>query len=255
MESFGQAIVSAAADRFPVIAAKTKRYFGKGPVFHREGDQWLIEDNTGRIFVPYIRRYGMYVPNVAHRISFMRDRYPFDDLTGALIIDVGAHVGEYAMAASPLAAKIISFEPDPIARGALVRNVAALPNVEVRDVALSNTNGSATFYVATEHADSSLYQPDAYARAIEVKAQRLDSLDIDTSGYRHVLLKMDAEGFEPEVLEGAGDWLKNFTGVAIDVAPERAGQSTYAEVRRLLESAGLIERCLTDDQVLYACRP
>lgn len=32
---------------------------------------------------------------------------------------------------------------------------------------------------------------------------------------------MDAEGFEPEVLRGAGEWLRCVDEAAIDVSPER----------------------------------
>lgn len=242
------------ANAAPALAAQTKRWLHHGPSFRREGSLWKIEDDTGIIFVPYIRRYSMYAESVKQRIDYMLDRYRLGDLRDALVIDIGAHIGEFAMAASPEAKRVICFEPDPTAREALLVNTRAFHNVEIMPIALSNQSKPARFYVATEKADSSLFQPEHYTRVIDVDARRLDSLGIDTKGYSRVVLKMDAEGFEPEVLEGGGDWLRQLDAASVDVAPERAGQDTYAPVKSLLQAAGLSEVALTTDQVLVMKR-
>jgi FkbM family methyltransferase len=242
------------ADAAPVLAARTKRWIHHGPSFQQVGSLWKIEDSTGTIFVPYIRRYPMYAASVKHRIDFMLDRYRLGDLKDTLVIDIGAHIGEFAMAAAPLAKQIVCFEPDPVAREALLANTHMLANVQVMPIALSNHNKSTPFYVATAKADSSLFQPEKYTQVIDVEARRLDSLGIDTQGYARVVLKMDAEGFEPEVLEGGGDWLKHLDAASVDVAPERAGQSTYTAVKALLEAAGLSEIALTAAEVLIMRR-
>ena len=234
----------------PIPAAYIMRFLSNGPDFKQEESLWRVEDNTGCIYVPYIRRYAMYRQSVKGRIDFMLGRYQLGDLSGALVIDIGAHVGEFAMAAAPYASKIISFEPDPVARKALMRNIDNLDNVEVRPIALSDKTGKAKFYLATAHADSSLFEPEKFSEAIEVEALRLDDLDIDVTGYSRVVLKMDAEGFEPEVLQGGINWLKNLEVASIDVAPERADSDTYTEVKILLEGIGMRCRTYTSDQVL-----
>lgn len=242
------------ANAAPTLAAQTKRWLHHGPSFRREGSLWKIEDDTGTIFVPYIRRYAMYAGSVKRRIDYMLQRYQIGDLRDSLVIDIGAHIGEFAMASSAQAKRIICFEPDPTARAALAMNTQALHNVEIMPIALSNQSQTARFYVATEHADSSLFQPEHYTQVIDVDAKRLDSLGIDTQGYARVVLKMDAEGFEPEVLEGGGDWLQHLDAASVDVAPERAGQDTYAPVKKLLQAAGLSETALTGDQILVMRR-
>lgn len=239
------------ADMLPVTAARVGRMFTKGPRFNREGTLWKIADDSGSIFVPSIRRYGMYRDSgVGRRINGMLDRYQLGDLRGALVLDIGAHVGEFAMAAASQAAKVISFEPDPVAREALLRNTSSLPNVEVKPIALSDRTGKAKFYLATAHADSSLFEPEHFTQAIEVDALRLEDLAIGVEGYSRVVLKMDAEGFEPEVLRGAGSWLRHLQLAAVDVAPERAGSDTYAEVKTLLEASGMRQKDFTAHQVL-----
>lgn len=250
MSSLLQKSKSLLADMLPLTAARVGRMFADGPQFNREGALWRIADDSGSIFVPSIRRYGMYRGSVGGRISGMLDRYQLGDLSGALVLDIGAHVGEFTMAASPHAARIISFEPDPSAREALLRNTLSLPNVEVKPIALSDRTGKAKFFLATTHADSSLFEPEHYTQVIEVDALRLEDLAIGVDGYSRVVLKMDAEGFEPEVLSGAGSWLRNLHVASVDVAPERAGKDTYAEVKSLLEASGMRQQAFTSNHVL-----
>lgn len=249
-----RSIMSRVADLWPLQAAQFLRLVYGGPTLTKEGNLWRLADNTGTIFVPFIRRYGMYLPNIKHRISQMTQRYALGDLSGALIIDIGAHLGEFAVATAPFAKKILSFEPDPCAREALVRNVREFTNVEVLPIALSDQSKISKFFIATELADSSLFEPEDYDRVVDVEARRLDSLNIDVRGFTKVFLKMDAEGFEPEVLRGAGEWLRCVDAAAIDVSPERGGQSTYVEVKEILEAQGLIEVTLSDARVLLARR-
>ena len=180
----------------------------------------------------------------------MLERYPTGELRDSLVIDIGAHVGEFAIAAAPYAKNIICFEPDPIVRAALIENTKNLKNVNVLPFALSDQTKTAKFFVATAHADSSFVEPEKYDLIIQVDARRLDSLNIETNSYSRVILKMDAEGFEPEVLEGGGNWLNKLDIVAIDVSPERMGADTYKEVKKILEKRGFREIKLTSDQVL-----
>lgn len=238
------------ANKFPVIAAHMKRVIHRGPLFKREGKLWRIEDHTGVIYVPFIRRYGMYTQTISRRINSMLARYPTGELTESLVLDVGAHVGEFAIAAAPYAKKIICFEPDPIVCAALIENTKNFKNVKVLPFALSDQTKTTEFFVATAHADSSFVEPEKYDSIIQVDARRLDSLNIEITGYSRVILKMDAEGFEPEVLIGGGSWLSKLDTVAIDVAPERMGADTYKEVKAILEKQGFSEVKLTEAQVL-----
>ena len=61
----------------------------------------------------------------------MLKRYRVNEyIHDALIFDIGAHVGEFAMAAAPTAKKIIYFEPDPIARSALLKNTERFKKID-----------------------------------------------------------------------------------------------------------------------------
>lgn len=248
---FFQNIKHELANAMPLLAAYILKTQKRGPKFSRHGNLWRIQDGTGEIYVPYIRRYSMYLNTIEKRIGYMLERYKIENLEGALVLDIGAHVGEFTLAAAPTAAKVVSFEPDPTVREALIQNTKGMNNVEILSIALSNKTGKSKFYVATEHADSSLFSPEKYSEIIDVDSFRLDDLNIDVSNYTKVILKMDAEGFEPEIIDGGLDWIrKNLHIAAVDVAPERAGSDTHKEVKQKLESIGFHQVGLNQEQVL-----
>ena len=60
------------------------------------------------------------------------------------------------------------------------------------------------------------------------------------SNKRIKLLKLEAEGFEPEVLLGGKNSLKNIEYICADLGPERgvAENLTVVEVNEILERAG-----------------
>ena len=55
-------------------------------------------------------------------------------------------------------------------------------------------------------------------------------------------LKCDAEGAEPEVLEGGRELLRRTVRIAIDTGPERRGERTSAACEALLRDAGFTVR-------------
>jgi FkbM family methyltransferase len=160
------------------------------------------------------------------------------------IIDVGANVGEFTLAALRRwpKARVVCFEPDPRAYHALTLNVADLSNVLALPIALGNCNGQVTFHSSWRDADSSIIKPVVRSRALTVPIRRLDDALSDLRLEGSGLLKMDAEGAEPEVLSGASDFLRRVDLVTVDAGAERAGAPTADEVADLLEGAGLSVR-------------
>lgn len=86
---------------------------------------------------------------------------------------------------------------------------------------LSNRNGNGEFYLASQTGDSSFIKPKTGAECINVSVCTLDRLTQEVGFDRCKLLKLEAEGFEPEILEGAEKFLMICDYIAVDGGPER----------------------------------
>jgi hypothetical protein len=96
------------------------------------------------------------------------------------------------------------------------------------------------FYSLPNSADSSLINPGNNAKLIRINSITLDYFFEDHRIDRScgtILLKMDAEGFEPEILYSGSNALKLIRYLAIDTGPERNGKTTTLEVSRILKDA------------------
>lgn len=134
-----------------------------------------------------------------------------DDLSGAahpLVVDVGANAGLFTHLIWTLRkdAEIIAFEPLPKMREKLhkwqLQNHARLT---VHAEAVSDHSGTASFYASADNdTGASLNIVQAEQDSITVP---LTTLDAALTGRSVLLIKIDAEGVEPEVLAGAKNTL------------------------------------------------
>nr|WP_294513890.1 FkbM family methyltransferase [uncultured Rhodopila sp.] len=133
-----------------------------------------------------------------------------------VIVDVGANTGFYALIASRAAprARVLAFEPFPLAFETLSRNIAANAGVRIRAVpmAVSDRNGEATLYVPTqEHGlveTSSSLEEGFRSDYGSTQAVPITTLDTYLSnerlaGERVTMIKADVEGHEAAVIAGA----------------------------------------------------
>jgi FkbM family methyltransferase len=131
---------------------------------------------------------------------------------GGTVIDIGANIGYYAIIAARhigCARQVLAFEPQPNVVAKLRENLALnnLTNVEVLPYALSDQNGTALFYFPESGQESlgGFRQNGRFQsrEASEVRTARLDDV-LDELGNPHIsLIKMDAEGAELQIINGA----------------------------------------------------
>lgn len=200
-------------------ADKSRIYFRERTRYHR----YLYAEGPKRIHDLMLAKYFIQPPEV------IRD---------GVVIDVGANVGEFFGAIAPYAKRVIAFEPDPAVKEALELNAAQFSNVEVLPVALSNANGHLDFYLSTSNADSSFVRPQSSWTTCRVDTLTLDEAVLRLRIKEIDLLKLEAEGWEPEVLEGGVDALAVTKKICVDAGPERHGESTREDVQRLLQREG-----------------
>lgn len=128
--------------------------------------------------------------------------------SGGTAVDVGANQGIYAFALSEIADEVHAFEAHP-GYADLARRMLG-PRAHVHAVALSNAPGQASFFVPLADDGSELHLAGSLKNThaqfqtqtvMEVAVEMLDSY-----GFRDVtFIKVDVEGSELEVLEGARD--------------------------------------------------
>lgn len=179
-------------------------------------------------------RSKMYRNGIIHRVdSLARDyflsRIKFTD--GDVVLDCGANIGElyFWFKFNDLRVRYVAFEPSPLEFSALRMNC---PNADAHNVALWNRNETIPFYLASEDADSSIIQPAQHQGSIAVEGRRLEAYIEEPIR----LLKLEAEGAEPEILEGIGDKLRLIEYISADLGFERGVncESTLVPVTNML---------------------
>jgi len=132
---------------------------------------------------------------------------------GDVFIDVGANIGLFSLIASSVigeTGRVISFEPTSKTFNRFLENIQInhFSNIEAHQVAISNTIGEAKLNIASDGFDAwnSLGIPSA-GKVIEnetVKTYTLDSFFKTKKEIEKIsLIKIDVEGWEIPVIEGA----------------------------------------------------
>ena len=127
------------------------------------------------------------------------------------ILDVGANDGGSALkfrAAFPDAV-IHSFEPVSNTFDSLVRNVRGQAKTYCHRLALGRISGEAEIYLTQHSTTSSLVRPEDARGSEIVQVSTVDQFAHEHSLERIDLLKIDTEGFDLDVLEGATDMLSS----------------------------------------------
>jgi FkbM family methyltransferase len=164
---------------------------------------------------------------------------------GMIALDIGACEGNYSILIAKLIhdkGRVLAFEPDPENCSVLEDNIRVnkFKSIEVHQCALSDKEGTATFYPGGA-LGSLVSRSPWYAQfqrdLITVPVRKLDDV-LDEFNISHVdMIKIDVEGSEISVLRGAERTLRtNCVHLLMDVDVESNAERT--ELYRLLDSFG-----------------
>jgi FkbM family methyltransferase len=187
-----------------------------------------------------------------HRVFdevFIRDAYRLSRGAGAprlgTVVDVGAHIGIFAIRAARLADRVICLEPVAENRRLLEANLRSTgaANVTVLPYALGDADGEATIHHAGHQAGHSLFPElsGAASREERVPLRRLGTLLDELALSRVDLLKLDCEGAEYPILLSADEGtLRRIERIRLefhDLGPGR-GERSGAAIAAKLAAAG-----------------
>lgn len=155
----------------------------------------------------------------------------FDPKSGDNVVDVGAHLGGYTIRAAKKvgrSGRVVAVEPNPDSARILelVLGINGLDNVVVVRSAAWNAGTTLEFTVTPAASSGShvrgMLPPHATEdlQWITVPAKKLDDLLLSLEIDRVDWLKIDVEGAEIEVLEGALETLRRTLNVIVEVFPK-----------------------------------
>lgn len=215
----------------------------------------------------YSQPWALYARNIGQRIGVLRPivrayrkilnidyEQSFDNAvhgairSGDTIWDVGANIGHYSLSFCERAGpkgQVIAIEPSPSSLDDLRSCTEQAPNIHIENIALSNQEGTASFFLNSGDNNT----VDGLSRASANQDAEEISVDVHLGDklaekYMPNIVKIDVEGFELEVLLGMQKTLLNSAlhTVAIEVhfltLAQRDNQTAPAEITKLLKASG-----------------
>lgn len=182
-----------------------------------------VRDASSQITICRRHRVGMYKRGIGRRVNRLASEYRLpliDEPLDGAFVDCGANIGELGIYARQLGLRYVPFEPEKLEADCCdMNNFGGRP--ETSRVGLWSEDTTLTFYSKPDSADSSLFQPADAVSKSELKVRALDSAAAELGLDRIAVLKIEAEGAEPEVLLGARHSLARTQYAAVDCGFER----------------------------------
>jgi len=211
------------------------------PKTRRETDLASSIRKTGQK-IDFYKRNAM-----ARRLKLM-DRWGID-----LVLDLGANTGQYGrgLRRAGYKGKIISFEPLSSAFSRLARSASADGRWSAVRMGLGARDHEATLQISADSRASSLRkmlplhrEVDAYFAPIgeeQVPIRKLDTVwDSYAPRKSSVYLKIDTQGYEKQVLQGAAQSLTKVRAIQMEISiqPLYEGDLLLPDVLRLMKKKG-----------------
>src|SRR5262245_57458476 len=194
-------------------------------------------DGIGR----HIAKYGAHEPGVTAWIDHHLKGSP-----SGIFVDVGANIGWHAIHAARHVSvdTVVAFEPDPLNTLLLDQNVSInnIGNVIICSCALGASSGLARLhrYKDSNRGRHSLIRDYGFgSRLVPLRELDRELSSLGLSERPILVLKIDVEGFEPAVIEGASQALTRTKAVVLEFSPglsRDGGLSIHAMITQLHRS-------------------
>lgn len=211
------------------------------PVPKFENEKYIYKSDL-KLRFPVKMKNTMHI--AAGYCNWLYNKYKFDDFVeikkGDLVLESGGFVGGFTIPASLIAQEIHTFEPSPRNFKSLEKNCNEyqLRNVYLYKLGLFDKACELDFSISERAVDDGFYQPDfgTSLKLVKVKTIRIDDWALKKGITRIDFLKVEAEGAELEIVKSIGDL--DVRKIAVDVSPERYGESDAEKIKLILEKKG-----------------
>jgi FkbM family methyltransferase len=166
--------------------------------------------------------------------------------------DVGANTGQYAkiFRACGFKGNIFSFEPQLAAFDKLKKSAQSDARWHPYHMALGHTDGTSVINISKNSVSSSILDlnelliqavPETAIISREtITVKRLDTFIQEIHSTNRLFLKIDAQGFESNILEGAAQCFQQIYALQLELScvPLYNGEKLFDEMKQLVESKG-----------------
>lgn len=177
-----------------------------------------------------------------------------------VIVDAGAYDGKESLMMATRFwpnGNVYAFEPVPDIYERLKKTIARASNITPVNLALSDKNGFAEFYLSYESdtpgqtsmsssllkpKDHLLYAATRFGQSIKVRTSTLDDWAKENNIEKIDFLWLDLQGFELPVLKSSPNIISKAKAIYLEVEFVEAyeGQPKYEEIKNWLESQGFV---------------
>lgn len=126
-------------------------------------------------------------------------------------LDIGANIGNHTACFADYFSRVVAFEPNPIVAAILKVNAEIMrrqgKTIDVAEMGLSDVSGKRSFHICHHNLGASRVVTEETGMTIEVRSLDYMALELQLTNVRFV--KIDVEGHEAEIIEGARDLLSS----------------------------------------------
>jgi FkbM family methyltransferase len=195
-------------------------------------------------------------------VSFgYRDKYLYNDPISTApkvvpkpsdtVVEAGVHRGLDTAMFAKLANQVVGFEPSPRNYTVAKDNLSEFKNIRILNEGLWNEQSELDIQYGTSDSDDGFLSPDTETvksgdkvpvNTLEAYVERLDIDNID-------YLKVEAEGAEPEIIEGIGELRPE--KIVVNADEERNGRSPIRQIMKSLHSKGYNLVAVSKGSILF----
>ena len=157
-----------------------------------------------------------------------------------IVIEIGCNIGELTSYISRFKPFIYAFDIENKVLDCLRLNCKYYKKIKIQKMAIWKKSGTINFESKLNEASSSLLISNKNKNKNKSNIHQVKAITLNNLLHRNKidkvkLIKVEAEGGEPEILQGALKILNKVEYIALDCGPERYGKKTIKAVSKILK--------------------